>query len=981
MGVPAGAGVHRRAVGADRPVRLSDRDAVVLPHQGEHLQHPHRQRRPDAGFGGADLRGPLGRLRPVGGSDVGRRRAGRLRGDARQPAGRGLGSDRARARRGGRGWRQRGADRQVQAQLLRRHAGDDGAHLRRSGRDHQRPDRGDLLAGVLLRHRQQQPRRGAGADLDLLGGDRDRRAGAQPHLLRPRGVRGRRQPRGRSAGGDQRHAGADPRLRGRRVRRRAGRDRGRQPALLGRAVLRLDADADRGRRRAARRDQLLRRHRRRGGHGRRRAADRGVAERPRPDGGLLVLAAGRHRRGPDRGGGAGPDSDALPALMARLGIDVGGTFVELVLADPARLLDSITAGVEAVLTRAGVAGAEVDQVLHATTRGSNLVLERAGPRTALVTTRGFRDVLQIQRALRWSMYDVQLSKPEPLVPRSLSFEVTERTLADGSVLVPLDEHELLEVAGRLRAARVEAVAVAFLHSYANPSHERAATSLLARELPGVLICASSELSLQAREYERANTAVVNAYIAAAVSEYLERLERSLAALDVRAPVWVMQSSGGLASVADVLARPVRTLESGPAAGVIGAAAFGKALGHQNLISFDMGGTTAKVAVVAEGVPARADYFELQRVGNRRGSGLPVDIPALDLVEIGTGGGSVAEVREATLRVGPRSAGADPGPACYGRGGTEPTVTDANLLLGYYDPTVFAGGLVLDREAARAAIERLALELGIEPMDAAWGVHEIATLDMEHAVRLVSINRGFDPREHALVCTGGAAGAHASRLARALGCTLAIVPVAASGGSARGLLEADFSSEVTRTAVVCLDDDATSETPAQMIEELLEQADRGWSGAHNGSVARVTLGMRYLGQGHELLVPIEPGLRSPTAIAERFHQRYERIYGYRDDRPVEIATWQVTLIRPNTQPPRFQRGDASDLSARPARRTAYFPETGAIEVDVHPRDALAPGATLAGPCLVSEPTTTTVVLPGDQAEVAADGSLLIQIGAR
>ncbi len=409
--------------------------------------------------------------------------------------------------------------------------------------------------------------------------------------------------------------------------------------------------------------------------------------------------------------------------MARLGIDIGGTFVDLVLAgsdgvlefekvlaEPADLLGSIARGVRTLLARADVPGADISEVLHATTRGSNIVLERAGPKTALVVTKGFRDVLQIQRALRWSMYDVQLEKPEPLVPRSLAFEVSERVLPGGSVHVPLDEDQLRDVAAEIRAAKVQALAVTFLHSYANPAHERAAVALLRRELPDTIITPSSDVSLQAREYERANTAVVNAYVAEAIADYMELLGTSLAEVGVSAPIWVMQSSGGLASVSEAVERPVRVLESGPAAGVIGAAAFGKAAGSEDVISFDMGGTTAKVAVVSAGVPAMTTYFELQRVGTRRGSGLPVDIPALDLVEVGTGGGSIAEVREGTLRVGPRSAGADPGPACYGRNGKAPTVTDANLVLGYYDPNVFAGGLTLDLHAAEAAITRLADQL-------------------------------------------------------------------------------------------------------------------------------------------------------------------------------------------------------------------------------------------------------------------------------
>jgi N-methylhydantoinase A len=465
----------------------------------------------------------------------------------------------------------------------------------------------------------------------------------------------------------------------------------------------------------------------------------------------------------------------------------------------------------------------------------------------------------------------------------------------------------------------------------------------------------------------------------------------------------MQSSGGLASIEQAVERPVRTLESGPAAGVVGAAAFGETVGFGNVISFDMGGTTAKAAVVSGGVPASTTYFELQRVESRRGSGLPVDIPALDLVEVGTGGGSIAEVREGTLRVGPRSAAADPGPACYGRGGSAPTVTDANLLLGYYDPDVFAGGVVLDVAAAEVAVDGLAGALGVDRLRAAWGIHEVATLDMEHAIRLVSINRGFDPREHALVCTGGAGPAHGPRLARALGAKVAVIPRAASGGSARGLLEASASTEVTRTALVRLDAEDAAERCAALVAELVKEAERGSFGAGGDSDVRLTLGIRYVGQGYELRVPIDlgagsvggkaaaarpenrvacgdPGLRSTGAIAEQFHRRYERAYGYRDDQPVEVVTWHLALVRPR----RAQAGPAGEAAGAappvPGRRRAYFPETGLVEVDVYDRPQLRSCDAPVGPCLIAETTTTTVVLPGDRVEVAADGALLVHIGA-
>ncbi len=679
--------------------------------------------------------------------------------------------------------------------------------------------------------------------------------------------------------------------------------------------------------------------------------------------------------------------------MSRLGIDVGGTFVDLVLemddgavifekvlAESADIVASIMSGVAKVLERAHVSGTDVREIVHATTRGSNTVLERSGPCTAFVATRGFRDILQIQRALRWSMYDVQLDKPVPLVERSLSFEVTERMLADGSVLHPLAEEELHPIAEEIRASGVEALAIAFLHSYANPEHERRAAAVLAEELPGVVITLSSDVSLQGREYERANTAVVNSYIARAVSDYLAELVRKLPLAEITAPVWIMQSSGGLASMEQALERPVRTLESGPAAGVVGAARFGSAAGYDDVISFDMGGTTAKAAVVSGGAPATTAYFELQRVGNRRGSGLPVDISALDLVEVGTGGGSIAEVREGTLRVGPRSAGADPGPACYARGGTAPTVTDANVVLGYCDPSAFAGGIVLDVGAAETAIDGLAAALGVDRLRAAWGVHEVATLDMENAIRLVSINRGFDPRTHGLVCLGGGGPVHGPRLARALGARVAVIPRAASGGSARGLLEASASVELTRTARVRFDEEGAGGRCEAILAQLNEEAGKDSFGADEDVDVFCRLGMRYIGQGYELLVPIDLSEREPSQIAAAFQQRYEQAYGYADvDHPVEVVTWHLTLVRRGVERAVGPEETGHADQPAPGRRTVFFPETGLVEIDVHRRSDLRPEEIVVGPCLVTEMTTTTVALPGDTVEVAADGALLVHVG--
>ncbi len=679
--------------------------------------------------------------------------------------------------------------------------------------------------------------------------------------------------------------------------------------------------------------------------------------------------------------------------MARVGIDVGGTFIDLVLetaegavhtakvlSEPADLVGAIASGLGRLLEQAGTQAADVHEVIHATTLGSNAVLERRGPVTGLLTTAGFRDVLQIQRSLRYRMYDVQIEKPVPLVPRSRTWEVDERTLADGSVLRSLDEAGVRAVAAEMRAAGVETLAVAFLHSYAAPGHERRAREILAEELPGVHVTVSSDVSLQGREYERTNTAAVNAYLAPVLGEYLARLGEALPTIGIDGPLWIMQSSGGVAPSRRAAELPVRTIESGPAAGALVSAFHGLLAGHPNVISLDMGGTTAKAAVIRDGRPATTRRFELERRELRSGSGLPLDIPAIDLVEISGGGGSIAYESFGVLRVGPRSAGANPGPACYGRGGNEPTVTDANLLLGYLDADSFAGGAMqLDRAAAERAVGNLADRLGLPLLRAAWGIHEVVSLEMERAIRLVSIDRGLDPRDFALVSIGGAAPAHGCRLARTLGVRRVVVPPAAGVGSALGLLEGNETFELARTALMRLDQadapERASAILAALEREALATVGESW---RSGLVVHRTAGLRYAGQGYELEVPLD-GDASLSGLAASFNEHYARAYGYREELPVEAVTWYLTLVRPSPER-RSPAGSATGEDPRKGVREAYFPGTGPIEVPVVERRALAPGAALAGPVLVEEAHTTTVVLPGDSLHVDGNLALVIDIEA-
>ncbi|MBI3636604.1 MAG: hydantoinase/oxoprolinase family protein, partial [Candidatus Rokubacteria bacterium] len=466
----------------------------------------------------------------------------------------------------------------------------------------------------------------------------------------------------------------------------------------------------------------------------------------------------------------------------RIGFDVGGTFTDFVLQAPTGELTTAKrlttypdpsaaclAGLDALVRDAGVAWSDLAQAVHGTTLGSNIVIERKGRGVGLLTTRGFRDVLIIGREKRYQVYDLQIEKPAPLVPRRLIGEVTERVLADGSVRTPIDEADARRAVRELAGLGVTTLAICLLHAYLNPAHEKRLAALVAEEAPHVTVTLSHEVSPTFREYERTSTTVVNAYVMTALRQYLHGLRAAMAERGYRGRLFVMQSSGGIATAEAMERHPVRMIESGPAAGALMAAAYGELTGQRDLIAFDMGGTTAKLALIEKGKPATTTAFELHRVRNAPGSGLPMNIQAIDLVEIGAGGGSIAQARLGTIAVGPESASSTPGPVCYGRGGTEPTVTDANLVLGYLNPDFFAGGsLSLSRDAAARAIdEKVARPLGLTREDAAWGIHQIVTTNMELATRVVSIERGRDPRDLTFVAFGGSGPVHGCRLAQAL----------------------------------------------------------------------------------------------------------------------------------------------------------------------------------------------------------------------
>ena len=686
----------------------------------------------------------------------------------------------------------------------------------------------------------------------------------------------------------------------------------------------------------------------------------------------------------------------------RIGFDVGGTFTDFVLQTPtgeirtAKWLttypdpsQACLAGLDDLLARAGCPWTALAQAVHGTTIGSNLVIERKGRDVALITTRGFRDVLIIGRSKRYQVYDLQIEKPRPLIPRRLIAEVPERVLADGSVLERLDEDEARRVIRGLAARGVRTVAVCLLHAYVNPAHERRLADIVAEEAPGISVSLSHEVSPTFREYERSSTTVVNAYIMGAIREYLESLRGEMGRRGYGGRLFIMQSSGGIATAEAMERYPVRMIESGPAAGTLMAATYGELSGHRDLIAFDMGGTTAKLALIHGGRPLVTSLFELHRVGGAAGSGLPMNIQALDLVEIGAGGGSIATARLGVIGVGPESASSTPGPACYARGGTAPTVTDADLVLGYLNPDRFAGGSMrLDVAKAREAIEeRVARPLGLTLAEAAWGIHLVVNSNMELATRVVSIERGHDPRHLTLVAFGGSGPVHGCRLAQALRIPRVILPAAAGVTAALGLLSAEVKFDVARSYVRRLDavdpghlGTMYREMEAQALQVVHESAVEGEIGIQR------TADLRYVGQGYELNVPVPPGALGEHQLArvrEAFDGAYQLRYGVAaPEEPVEVVTWKLTAVGagPRLALPRAPRGGGA-AAALEGRRQAYFPEKGGyVDAPVYDRYRLPAGAQIAGPAIVEERESTTVLPPGCGARVDDWGSLIVEVGA-
>jgi len=683
----------------------------------------------------------------------------------------------------------------------------------------------------------------------------------------------------------------------------------------------------------------------------------------------------------------------------RIAVDIGGTFTDVVLVKAGRVAASTkllttqtdpSLAVESGIARLleNVAAKDVREVIHGTTLVSNTLIERRGAPTALVCTKGFRDVMTIRRELRYDLYDLFMDLPDPLVPRRLRFEVSERVLADGSIDTPLDVEEVRRTARRIRREGIEAVAVCLLHAYRNPEHERLVAEILARELPGTPVSLSSDVSPELGEFARTCTTVANAYVLPLVASYLELLEKRLEGLGLRSPLRIMLSTGGGGLAGPETARryPVRLLESGPAAGALSAGFWGARAGHKDVLAFDMGGTTAKACLIERGSPLVAREHEAARVYRfTKGSGLPLRVPVIDLIEIGAGGGSIAGVGPFGLpKVGPESTGAEPGPACYGLGGREPTVTDADLLLGYLNPGFFLGGeMALDEPAALSAIGRLASHLDLAPLDAAAAIHRVVNENMASAARMHAVERGRDPRRFAMVATGGAGPVHAWGVARALGIRTLVFPPSAGVASAFGMLTAAAGFEFARSLPAPLGEVRWA-TVRRVVAGLVRDGSRLLAeGGVRRDQVRVELAadVRHRGQGEALTIELGPALgRDPRALVERaFEAAYKRLYGRRPPGvEPEVMTWRVQVLGPVPRlTVRAKPGPPG--GARKGSRSVWFSESGRfVRAAVYDRYRLTPGATVTGPAVVEERESTTVIGPAGKGRLDLFGNLVVRI---
>ena len=690
---------------------------------------------------------------------------------------------------------------------------------------------------------------------------------------------------------------------------------------------------------------------------------------------------------------------ASGVTTARIAVDVGGTFTDVVLehgdalttakvlTTPGAPDDAVLAGVDDVLARAGVEPGAVGLLIHGTTLATNAIIERKGARTALVTTEGFRDVLDIGYESRYDQYDVMLEKPPALVPRERRLVVPERVDVNGRVLKPLDEAAVEAVAGALARLDVESVGIGFLHSYANPAHERRAREIVAAALPEVSITLSSEACPEVREYERFCTTAANAYVQPLMASYLGRLRTRLEARGLACPVLLMTSGGGLASLDAAIRFPIRLVESGPAGGAILATRIAAEMGLDKVISFDMGGTTAKICLIGDYTPQAAREFEVDRQARfMKGSGFPLRIPVIEMVEIGAGGGSIARVDAmGRIAIGPDSAGADPGPAAYGQGGKAPTITDADVALGRIDPRRFAGGkIALDVDAARRAIASgIGAPLGLDGRMAAFGITEMVDETMSNAARVHAVEQGKTAAEHAVVAFGGAAPLHAGRLAEKLGVDTIVVPTEAGVGSAIGFLRAPVAYEVVRSRNMRLrdfDPGAANAIFEEMHGEAFAVVRSGAPDARTEEARGAY--MRYVGQGHEIFVPFPVralGAEDRAVVQRAFDEEYARLYRrVIPEAEVEVLTWALTISTIAGRPE-----PVGEVEPRPAPAPAdrlRMPDLESGEehdVPLFWRPDLEPGMAVEGPAVIAEDETSTYVPRRCAARVAANRYLVIE----
>jgi N-methylhydantoinase A len=676
--------------------------------------------------------------------------------------------------------------------------------------------------------------------------------------------------------------------------------------------------------------------------------------------------------------------------MHDLGTDVGGTFTDFVALDetghvtvfkhlttPEDPSAGVLEGVGLFAERDGFRVSEARRVVHGTTLVANSLIQRRGSRVALVATKGFRDILEIGREARYDLYDLALERPEPLVPRRLRLEIAERVSSRGEILEPLKQDDVDRLLADLLRLDVESVAVALINSYVNPAHEHALEAAVLEALPGVDVTLSSRIAPEWREYERTSTAAANAFVRPTVRRYLKRLEDGFAALGTSDGLYVLMSQGGVTSAKVAAEFPIHLVESGPAGGVMAAVYFGRRLGISDLIAFDMGGTTTKVSVVKDGLPLRVSEFEVARVARfKKGSGLPLMVPSLELIEIGAGGGSIGRADAlGLLKVGPESAGADPGPACYSRGGSEATVTDADVYLGLLDPEFFLGGeMTLDPEASSTALSNLGAHLGMDAEACARGVFEVLNDQTSLAVRTHIVERAYDPRRFTLVAFGGAGPVHAYEVARRLGIGEIICPPAAGVASALGFLVSPLAVDLVRTfpgQLGALDWEGAANRLDELQNEARELLVRAGAMPAEIRFAR-RVDMRYSGQGYEVPVTLpdgDLGVHLEGDLREAFDDVYRTQFGFHlESAGVEALHWHVAASVDRPDPSISIR---SRLTGDPVKgqRAAFFPELGGrAEATIYDRYRLQPGAEIGGPALIEERESTIVIGPSGSARV-------------